>query len=68
MPLDWVAETIGGVIPLAWMAAPEITIIDEALNDYEIIWAAAGHPHSVFPTSFTEFIRVTGAVAMVVNH
>ena len=25
-----------------------------------MIWAAAGHPHTVFPTSYTELIRITG--------
>jgi hypothetical protein len=25
-----------------------------------VIWAAAGHPHTVFPTSFTELVRITG--------
>ena len=59
--------SIGGVSPLAWMTAPEITIIDEALNDYEVVWAAAGHPHAVFPTTFEEMVRVTGAKPMVVG-
>ena len=53
--------SIGGVSPLAWTNAPEITIIDEALNDYEVIWAAAGHPHTVFPTTFDELCRATNA-------
>ena len=25
-----------------------------------MIWAAAGHPHAVFPTSFAELLRITG--------
>ena len=66
---DYVKEqsgfSIGGVSPLAWTTAPDITIIDEALNDYEVIWAAAGHPHSVYPTSFSELLRVTSATPMV---
>jgi prolyl-tRNA editing enzyme YbaK/EbsC (Cys-tRNA(Pro) deacylase) len=53
--------SIGGVSPVGWANSPEITIIDEALNEYEIIWAAAGHPHSVYPTTFEELLRVTGA-------
>jgi hypothetical protein len=27
------------------------------------VWAAAGHPHTVFPTSFDELIRITGGTA-----
>ena len=53
--------SIGGVSPLGWLSKPDITLIDNALNDYPIVWAAAGHPHAVFPTSFAELIRCTGA-------
>ena len=60
--------SIGGVSPLAWTTAPDITVIDEALNDYEVIWAAAGHPHAVFPTTFDELIAVTNATRMVVGN
>ena len=24
-----------------------------------MVWAAAGHPHTVFPTSFAELVRIT---------
>ena len=59
--------SIGGVSPLGWISKPEIILIDEALNDYDIVWAAAGHPHSVYPTSFSELARITGATPMVVG-
>ena len=59
--------SIGGVSPVGWVNQPEITLIDQALNDYDIAWAAAGHPHSVYPTSFEELARVTGATPMVVG-
>jgi prolyl-tRNA editing enzyme YbaK/EbsC (Cys-tRNA(Pro) deacylase) len=68
---DYVKErsgySIGGVSPLGWLSKPEIILIDEALNDYDVVWAAAGHPHAVYPTSFTELIRVTSATPMVVG-
>ena len=64
---DWVSETIGGVSPIGWTSTPEITLIDEALNDYEVVWAAAGHPHAVYPTTFAELIECTGAQPMVVG-
>lgn len=59
--------SIGGVSPVGWVNQPEITLIDQALNDYNVAWAAAGHPHSVYPTSFEELARVTGATPMVVG-
>jgi prolyl-tRNA editing enzyme YbaK/EbsC (Cys-tRNA(Pro) deacylase) len=67
---DYVKEksgfSIGGVAPIGWIN-PATIIIDEALNDYEIIWAAAGHPHSVFPTTYAELIKSTGAQSMKVG-
>ncbi len=59
--------SIGGVSPVGWVNQPEITLIDLALDEHEIAWAAAGHPHSVYPTSFAELQHVTGATPMVVG-
>jgi prolyl-tRNA editing enzyme YbaK/EbsC (Cys-tRNA(Pro) deacylase) len=59
--------SIGGVSPLGWICQPEIVLIDQALNDYDIVWAAAGHPHAVYPTSFSELLECTGAQPMVVG-
>ena len=58
--------SIGGVAPLGWIS-PATILIDQALNDYEIVWAASGHPHAVYPTSFTELVACTGARAMIVG-
>ena len=58
---------IGGVSPLGWISKPEIILIDEALNDYDVVWAAAGHPHAVYPTTYAELIECTGAKPMVVG-
>ena len=67
---DFVKEqsgfSIGGVAPLGWVS-PATILIDEALNDYEVIWAAAGHPHAVFPTTFDELVRCTEAKPMAVG-
>jgi prolyl-tRNA editing enzyme YbaK/EbsC (Cys-tRNA(Pro) deacylase) len=57
--------SIGGVAPIGWLN-PATIIIDEALNDYEIVWAAAGHPHAVFPTTFSELAKITKAQSMSV--
>jgi prolyl-tRNA editing enzyme YbaK/EbsC (Cys-tRNA(Pro) deacylase) len=58
--------SIGGVSPVGWVSQATI-LIDEALNDYEVVWAAAGHPHSVYPTTFAELLECTGAKPMVVG-
>jgi len=67
---DYVKEksgfSIGGVAPIGWVS-PATILIDQALNDYEVVWAAAGHPHAVYPTSYTELIECTGAQAIVVG-
>ena len=67
---DYVKEksgfSIGGVSPVGWIS-PATILIDEALNDYEVVWAAAGHPHSVYPTTYAELIKCTGAQPMVVG-
>ena len=59
--------SVGGVSPIGWITTPEMTLIDEALNDYEVVWAASGHPHAVYPTSYAELIACTGATPMVVG-
>ena len=59
--------SVGGVSPLGWISKPEVILIDEALNDYDIVWAASGHPHAVYPTTFAELIVCTGAQPMVVG-
>ena len=59
--------SVGGVSPIGWITTPEITLIDEALNDYEVVWAASGHPHAVYPTSYAELVTCTGATPMVVG-
>ena len=68
---DYVKEqsgfSIGGVSPLGWISMPEIILIDEALNDYDAVWAAAGHPHAVYPTTYDELIQCTGAQPMIVG-
>ena len=50
---------IGGVAPVGH-PAPIRTLVDNALARHEVVWAAAGHPHAVFPTSYDELLRITG--------
>jgi prolyl-tRNA editing enzyme YbaK/EbsC (Cys-tRNA(Pro) deacylase) len=49
---------IGGVAPLAH-PQPLRTLVDTHLASYDVLWAAAGTPHSVFPTSYDELVRLT---------
>ncbi|MEO6943505.1 MAG: YbaK/EbsC family protein [Lacisediminihabitans sp.] len=60
-------QSIGGVAPIGH---PEQirTVVDMTLAEYDEVWAAAGHPHAVFPTTFDELVRIThGTPARVVR-
>lgn len=67
---DFVKEasgfSIGGVSPVGWITEATI-VIDLALNEYDVVWAAAGHPHTVFPTTYSELLSATGARPLVVG-
>lgn len=53
---------IGGVAPIA-LLHPVETVVDVSLSRYDRVWAAAGHPNTVFPTSYDELLRLTGGHA-----
>ena len=53
---------IGGVAPVGH-PKPLRTIVDIALSRYDEVWAAGGHPHYVFPTSYDELLRITAGEA-----
>ena len=59
-------QAIGGVAPLGH-PQPLETVVDVALADYPQVWAAGGTPHTVFPTTFGELVRITGGAALVVG-
>jgi Cys-tRNA(Pro) deacylase len=50
---------IGGVPPFGH-PEPLPTAIDEDLLAYEVVWAAAGTPHDVFPIAPPDLVRLTG--------
>ena len=52
-------QTIGGVAPVGH-PRPVRTVVDTWLEKYDVVWAAGGHSHTVFPTSFAELVRITG--------
>lgn len=53
--------SIGGVAPLAH-SQPIATAIDASLGRFATVYAAAGHPHCVFPTSLAELVALTGGI------
>ncbi len=57
---------IGGVAPVAHTGAVT-TVVDASLADHAVVWAAAGHPHTVFPTTHEELLRVTGGRSVTVR-
>ena len=62
------AETgfaIGGVAPIGH-AKPVVTLIDEHLLRFEEIWAAAGHPNTVFRLTPDDLVTMTGGRVVVV--
>lgn len=52
--------SIGGVAPLAHVLPP-VTLIDQELFRFDTIWAAAGHPNSMFQLSPQQLARLADA-------
>ena len=66
---DFVRETtgfaIGGVAPVGH-TQPVPTYVDVSLSRHRHVWAAAGHSHTVFRTTYEELLRVTAGRAIEV--
>ena len=58
-------QVIGGVAPVGH-PAPVRTLVDTELGSYAVVWAAAGHTHTVFATSYRELLRITGGTPATV--
>ena len=52
--------SIGGVSPVAH-AQKSVVLIDELLQRFDVVWAAAGHPHAVFPATPEQLKALTQA-------
>ncbi len=50
---------IGGIPPLGH-ARPLTTLIDRDLLRYEVVYAAGGTPHAMFPIAPPELVRIAG--------
>jgi len=59
-------QPIGGVSPVGH-PAPIPTYVDEWLASHPVVWAAAGHPNWVFPTTFLELVSVTAGTPVDVT-
>ena len=59
-------QAIGGVAPLGH-PAPIDTLVDVELARHPQLWAAAGSPHTVFPTTYDELLRLTDGRPAVVG-
>jgi prolyl-tRNA editing enzyme YbaK/EbsC (Cys-tRNA(Pro) deacylase) len=68
--LDEVREhtgyAVGGVAPVGH-PRPLRTLVDEALAEHPVVWAAAGHPHAVFATTYDQLLTLTEGSAAVVG-
>jgi prolyl-tRNA editing enzyme YbaK/EbsC (Cys-tRNA(Pro) deacylase) len=51
---------IGGVAPAGHGLAQ--AFVEKSLSAFDELWAAAGHPHTVFRLSFEQLLRVTNGV------
>ena len=59
-------QAIGGVAPVGH-PAPLRTLVDPALEQFDEIWAAAGHSHAVFPLTYEQLVRITGGTVTPVD-
>jgi prolyl-tRNA editing enzyme YbaK/EbsC (Cys-tRNA(Pro) deacylase) len=59
-------QVIGGVAPVGH-PTPIRTMVDVALANFPEVWAAAGHAKTVFPTTYTELLVLTGGVSISVE-
>jgi prolyl-tRNA editing enzyme YbaK/EbsC (Cys-tRNA(Pro) deacylase) len=55
--------SIGGVAPLGHLSPP-ITLFDETLARFDVIYPAAGHPHTGFAVAPMALARAAGARVM----
>jgi prolyl-tRNA editing enzyme YbaK/EbsC (Cys-tRNA(Pro) deacylase) len=53
---------IGGVAPIGHPQALPV-VVDRHLGAFDVVWAAAGTPHTVFPTTYDELLRLTNGTA-----
>jgi len=50
--------SIGGVSPVAHLKKIR-TLVDSSLSRFENVYAAAGHPHSIFKITYKQLVKLT---------
>ena len=58
---DQTGYTIGGVSPVGHKNKLKI-LVDDSLNRFKNLYAAAGHPNCIFKISFDELLKLTNGV------
>lgn len=58
---------IGGVAPVGHTSAPAAVLIDQQLMHWPAIWAAGGHPHTVFRLTPQDLVELTGGRVVAVR-
>lgn len=59
-------QVIGGVAPVGH-PHPLRTLVDPVLAEYDEVWAAAGHAHTVLPLTFDQLVDVTNGTVQAVE-
>ena len=62
----WTGFAIGGVAPVGHVQALP-AVVDITLEAFPVVWAAAGHSHSVFPTTYADLLTLTGGIPLTVT-
>jgi len=58
---DQTGFSIGGVSPIAHLKKSRV-FIDKSLSRFENVYAAAGHPNSIFKINYKNLIKITDGV------
>ncbi|MFI6367471.1 YbaK/EbsC family protein [Nocardia sp. NPDC050630] len=59
-------QAIGGIAPVGHPTNLP-TWVDNALSTHQEVWAAGGHPNTLFRTSFRELVRITAGLPIDVD-
>ena len=53
--------SIGGVAPVAHSNRLEV-LVDNSLGRFKVVFAAAGHPNSIFKINYNQLIKITNGL------
>lgn len=64
--LDVTGQRVGGVAPVGHLM-PLRTLVDRELMEFDVVWAGAGDEYSMFATSVTQLVEITGGELVEVS-